>query len=220
MHDAVVISDLHLGSPNCQAKQLADFLETVPDITRRLVLNGDVFDSKDFRRLKRHHWHVLSRIRQMSDEVEVLWVRGNHDGQADHVSCLLGVEVVDELWVETAGRRLLCLHGDVFDSFISNRPWLTYLGDCVYHVFQWIDRSHAVARWLKRRCKSYMRNSEVVKRRALEYATQKGADLVTCGHTHHSEVDGRYSNSGCWTEAGNMTYLAVQDGEVVLSSWC
>jgi len=219
MDDALIISDLHLGSLNCQAKQLGRFLEAMPGRARRLVLNGDVFDSRDFRRLKRHHWHVLSELRRMSDHVDVVWLRGNHDGQADQVSCLLGLEVADEAWVESAGKRLLCLHGDVFDSWISNRPWVTHLGDCVYHAFQWIDNSHRVARWLKRRCKSYLRNSEVVKRRALEYMSHRGADLVTCGHTHAAEVSGRYSNSGCWTEAGACTYLAVRDGEVRLEQW-
>ncbi len=56
MYDAVVISDIHLGSANCQAKALVRFLEQIRHGTlgtRRLVLNGDVFDSIDFRRLKK-----------------------------------------------------------------------------------------------------------------------------------------------------------------------
>src|SRR4051812_22327466 len=53
--DAIVISDLHLGSDNCEAKAAAAFLQEVLDgrpTTRRLIINGDVFDSIDFRRLK------------------------------------------------------------------------------------------------------------------------------------------------------------------------
>src|SRR5262249_32215740 len=64
--DAVVISDLHLGSDNCQAKAAAAFLQDILDgtvATRRLIINGDVFDSIDFRRLKKTHWKVLSQIR-------------------------------------------------------------------------------------------------------------------------------------------------------------
>jgi UDP-2,3-diacylglucosamine pyrophosphatase LpxH len=29
VYDAVIISDIHLGSPNCQAKRLCAFLETI-----------------------------------------------------------------------------------------------------------------------------------------------------------------------------------------------
>src|SRR5947209_16201458 len=103
MHDAVIISDVHLGSENCQARQLSRFLDGVLDgelPTHRLILNGDVFDSIDFRRLKKHHWRVLSLLRKLSDRVEVLWINGNHDGPAEVVSHLLGVEVRDELVLE------------------------------------------------------------------------------------------------------------------------
>ena len=63
MFDAIIISDVHLGSENCQARQLTHFLESIHSetvLTRRLILNGDVFDSIDFRRLKKNHWKVLS----------------------------------------------------------------------------------------------------------------------------------------------------------------
>src|SRR6478672_2182761 len=117
MLDAVVISDIHLGSANSQAKALGRFLEEVRRgalATRRLILNGDVFDSIDFRRLKKHHWNVLSELRKLSDEVEITWINGNHDGPADVVSHLLGVEVSEELVVESGGRRVLFLHGHRF----------------------------------------------------------------------------------------------------------
>ena len=72
--DAIVLSDLHLGSENCQAKLLVEFLNALHHRrtrTRRLILNGDVFDSIDFRRLKKSHWKVLSLLRKLSDEIDV-----------------------------------------------------------------------------------------------------------------------------------------------------
>ena len=112
--DAVILSDIHLGSDNCQAKALVEFLESINDRrlrTKRLILNGDVFDSIDFRRLKKNHWKVLSEIRKLSDEIEVVWVAGNHDGSAEIVSHLVGVTVVDEIVVESDGQKVLFLHG-------------------------------------------------------------------------------------------------------------
>ena len=90
MYDAVVISDLHLGSPNCQAKQLARFLEGVrkgPLAAKRLILNGDVFDSIDFRRLKRRHWDVLSELRKLSDDVEIIWDRRAERDRRQQIEC-------------------------------------------------------------------------------------------------------------------------------------
>jgi UDP-2,3-diacylglucosamine pyrophosphatase LpxH len=71
--DAIILSDIHLGSKNCQAKNLVRFLEMLADeeiVTSCLVLNGDVFDSIDFRRLNKNHWKVLSLIRKLSDRID------------------------------------------------------------------------------------------------------------------------------------------------------
>ena len=122
MLDAVILSDLHLGSNNCEAKRVVELLERIVEgdmPTARLILNGDVFDSIDFRRLNKNHWKVLSLLRKMSDEVEVIWLAGNHDGSAEIISHLLGVTVEDEHVLETGNERLLILHGHTFDDFIQ-----------------------------------------------------------------------------------------------------
>jgi UDP-2,3-diacylglucosamine pyrophosphatase LpxH len=61
MYDSLIISDLHLGSEVCQAKKIEKFLSAIKDQelpTKELILNGDVFDSWDFRRLKKNHCTV------------------------------------------------------------------------------------------------------------------------------------------------------------------
>ncbi len=106
MYDALVISDTHLGSDNCQARPLVRFLEAVRAgelPTRRLILNGDVFDSIDFRRLTRRHWKVLSLVRKLSDQMEITWINGNHDGPSEIVSHLLGVTVRDPQRASSSG---------------------------------------------------------------------------------------------------------------------
>jgi metallophosphoesterase superfamily enzyme len=105
--DALIISDLHLGSDNCQAKSLAAFLKAILDgalPARQLIINGDVFDSIDFRRLKKTHWKVLSQIRHLSDKIDIVWICGNHDGSADIISHLLGVQVQEQLVLASGGR--------------------------------------------------------------------------------------------------------------------
>ena len=116
--DALIISDLHLGSDNCQAKLLAAFLQGMLDgrlPARRLIINGDVFDSIDFRRLKKTHWKVLSLIRHLSDKIDITWICGNHDGSADIISHLLGVHVKEHCVLESGGRRFLIIHGHQWD---------------------------------------------------------------------------------------------------------
>lgn len=219
MSDAIVISDLHLGSDVCQAKAIESFLDFVPTVTAHLVLNGDVFDSLDFQRLKKHHWNVLSKLRKMSDKIKVSWVCGNHDGQAEMLGHLLGVEVVDECVLESGSRSMLCLHGHQFDNFIEQHPWLTWLADEFYRLLQNLDKSHQLARWAKTSSKQFMHNARSVKERAVALMHKRGHDMVCCGHTHHAEAAFPYFNSGCWTEASCCGWVSVDRGTASLNGW-
>jgi UDP-2,3-diacylglucosamine pyrophosphatase LpxH len=220
--DAVILSDTHLGSDNCQARQLTRFLESVLDgevLTQRLILNGDVFDSIDFRRLKKHHWKVLSILRKLSDRIEISWINGNHDGPAEIISHLLGVEVSDEMVLESAGRKILIHHGHRFDDFIDNHPILTAIADAIYRLLQRIDHSHHFAKLAKRKSKIFLRCAAKIETKSIDYARKLGCAYVCCGHTHHALISERddvtYCNSGCWTEKP-CHYLAVLDGKVML----
>src|SRR5262245_7916781 len=225
MFDAVIISDLHLGSANCQARPLVQFLERIVRgelRTARLILNGDVFDSIDFRRLKKHHWKVLSLLRKLSDHVEIVWICGNHDGSAEVVSHLLGVTVCEEYVLTSGGEKVLVLHGHRFDEFIDNHPVLTFLADCVYSFLQRLDRDHYWARLAKRSSKTFLRCARQIEEKSKEYAARHHYRAVCCGHTHQAAENRNgpvhYFNGGCWTEMP-CTYLTVRDGHVELRSF-
>jgi UDP-2,3-diacylglucosamine pyrophosphatase LpxH len=225
MLDAVILSDIHLGSENCQAKRVGKMLDRLADgelPTRRLILNGDMFDSIDFRRLTKSHWKVLSRLRKLSDHLEITWLCGNHDGSAEIVSHLLGVEVRDDCILESGGQRILVLHGHVFDEFLDNHPVITWLADRVYHFLQWIDQTHRFAKLAKHGSKTFLRCARKIEERAVEMARRRHCTMVCCGHTHaaaaHVEQPIPYFNSGCWTELP-CTYLTVADGIIQLHSF-
>lgn len=225
MHDAIVISDLHLGSENCQASSLIAFLSEIRTDerpTKRLILNGDLFDSFDFRRLKKKHWKVLSLLRKLSDHVEVIWINGNHDGPAEIVSHLLGVDVMDEFIFDSGRRRILMLHGHRFDQFIDNYPWTTWLADRAYRLLQKLDRNQSIARTAKKSSNLFLRCARQIQERSVNYARYKGCQVVCCGHTHHAvekTCDGvAYYNSGSWTETP-CHYLCIQNGTIELCSY-
>ncbi len=225
MVDAIAISDLHLGSDNCEAESLVEFLESIRTgerATQRLILNGDVFDSIDFRRLKKHHWKVLSLIRKMSDELEIVWINGNHDGPSDIVSHLLGVEVMDEFSITSGSKRILFLHGHRFDEFIERHRITTWFADRIYRLLQRIDPSHGFARWAKRSSKMFLRCAAKIEAQSIAYAQSHGFDAVCCGHTHVAcaRMDGTipYFNSGCWTEKP-CGYLSIDDGIVTVQAF-
>jgi UDP-2,3-diacylglucosamine pyrophosphatase LpxH len=224
IYDCIVISDLHLGSDVCQARLLEDFLIWAVDHCRELVINGDIFDDLNFKRLTKRHFACLKVIRRNSDrdDLRVVWVRGNHDGPADTISHIVGVDILDEYVYDNGEVQLLILHGDQFDSIITDFPWLTEIACGIFYFIQ-KSMPHRAARWIRRITKRFQRNSQLIERRASEYAASRGYRFITCGHTHLplvAEHDGvLYLNSGTWTEAPPCPFVVVQGDQVRLEEW-
>ncbi len=224
IYDCLIISDLHLGSLVCQAKLLEEFLTWAASNARELVINGDIFDDLNFKRLTKRHFACLKVIRRNSDrdDFKVVWVRGNHDGPADIISHIVGVEILDEYVYRNGKIEVLILHGDQFDTFITEYKWLTEISCGIFYFIQkWMP--HRAARWIRRFTKRWQRNSELIERRATEYARGRGIANVTCGHTHlplESTIDGvHYINSGTWIEPPPCPFVSVRGADFRLESW-
>src|SRR5262245_42965140 len=183
IHHTIIVSDVPLGSHVCRANALLDTLDA--ETYDQLILLGDIFDDLNFRRLKTSHWRVLSRIRQLSDHVQVVWVEGNHDrGLSELTSHFLGVPVYQTyIWTQV-GRTMLAMHGHQFDHFLVDHPCISDLATWGYHSLQSRCRQRWLARRLKRLSKRWLRLSQQVAERALAYADTRQASDVFCGHTH------------------------------------
>src|SRR5262245_58143 len=163
-YDCLIVSDLHLGSDVCQAALLEEFLEWAVENTHELVINGDIFDDLNFKRLSKRHFACLKIIRRHSDrdDLRLIWVRGNHDGPADVVGHIVGVDVLDEYAFQNDRLRLLILHGDQFDRFVNNYGWLTELACGLFYYIQKYAPHHA-ARYIRRISKRWQRSSESIR---------------------------------------------------------
>jgi UDP-2,3-diacylglucosamine pyrophosphatase LpxH len=147
----------------------------------------------------------------MSDKLEVIWIAGNHDGPATTISELIGLHVFDEYILTSGDKKIMVVHGDKWDKFITERPVLTWIGDLIYSLLQRIG--HKYARMAKMNSKHYLHCQEVIREGATKYAKKHGCDAVCCGHVHSLYNDEFYYNSGCWTEPPGA-YLAVRDGKI------
>ena len=176
-YDCLVISDLHLGSDICQAGLLEEFLEWAGENTHELIINGDIFDDLNFNRLSKRHFACLKMIRRNSDrdDLRLVWVRGNHDGPAEVVGHIVGVEVLDEYIFENDRLRLLVLHGDQFDPFVNNYGLLTEIAcGLFYYIQKWAP--HHASRYLRRASKKWQRSSILIRDGAVAYAAPRAAD--------------------------------------------
>lgn len=214
--DTMIISDIHLGSEVCRSHELLKLLKSYS--FKRLILNGDVFDDLNFKRLRGDDWDFLNYIRRLSNpkrHCEVVWVAGNHDGVAEILSHLLGVEVFEEYSWEFGDQNYLAIHGHQFDTFLTENVVVSNVASYVYLLLQRMDSSQQrMSRWVKRTSKSWLSISEKIADDAIEHARGKGAQHVFCGHTHLSlkrESRGvTYYNSGCWTDKPSQ-YITIDE---------
>src|SRR5690606_21849566 len=136
---AIWISDLHIGTRQCRADLLLDFLRWHE--SEYLYLVGDIIDGWSLR--KSWFWRDIDNrlvrdiLRRANEGTAVIDVPGNHD-EAERDYCGLefaGVRLCEEAVHETAdGRKLLILHGDEFDSVVRYSKWLAHLGDRAYAI--------------------------------------------------------------------------------------
>jgi UDP-2,3-diacylglucosamine pyrophosphatase LpxH len=236
---AIFISDIHLGTPGCQAGHLLDFLRHTD--SRNLYLVGDIIDGWQLKRRwywQQSHNDVIQKVlRKARKGTQVTYIAGNHDEALRHFLGMAfgGIEIRAEAEHRTAdGRRFLVIHGDLFDAVVQGAKWLAYLGDHAYMLTlklnQWFNRARAhlglpywsLAQFLKQRVKNAVNYIGDFEAALAHEARKRGFDGVVCGHIHKAEirdVDGiTYCNDGDWVES--LTALVeLETGELRIIDW-
>ena len=236
---SVWISDLHLGTPGCQAVALLGFLKHFE--SEHLFLVGDIIDGWQLRRNwywpQAHNDVIQKLLRKARKGTRVMFIPGNHDEFARRYlgHDFGGIEVAEDWIHETAdGRRLWVIHGDLFDGVIQCAKWLAHVGDTLYEftlkLNRWLNSMRArlglpywsLSKYLKfkvKRAVNFIGDFEVAVARE---ARRRGAHGVVCGHIHHAElrdIDGiTYANDGDWVES--LTALVEHaDGRLEIIDW-
>ena len=133
--EVVVLSDIHLGTFGCHAKELTQYLSTIkPKI---LILNGDIIDIWQFRKsyFPKSHLTVIKKIIDMAAKgTQVYYITGNHDEMLRKFSdtSLGNIQLVDKLVLELDEKKAWIFHGDVFDVTMQHSKWLAKLGAVGY----------------------------------------------------------------------------------------
>jgi predicted phosphodiesterase len=185
------ISDVHLGSPICQAELTLKILEK--EKYDKLILCGDLLDSYNIHRLCKKQWNVLSALRKISKAKECIFIKGNHDRGLDTISALLGFNFKLEHIEEIGGKKFYFTHGDKWDYFIQVRPWLTEIASGIYYFLQKLDKKQKYTRKLKKKVKTWRSSADKVMQRVANYGDKVNCDVVVFGHTHmpcYKTIDG------------------------------
>ena len=226
--ELVVISDVHLGTYGCHAKELMSYLNSIKPKT--LVLNGDIIDIWQFRKsyFPPSHLKVLKKIISMSSKgTKVYYLTGNHDELLRKFTDIhLGnFSLLNKLLLEVDDKKAWIFHGDVFDASITHTKWLAKLGGWGYDFLILLNRAinwglvklgkepYSLSKKIKSSVKSAVKFVSDFENVCIELAIEKNYDYVICGHIHEPKIETisnekgstTYLNSGDWVE--NLTAL-------------
>ena len=233
--DVVVLSDVHLGTYGCRAKELVNYLKSIT--TNILILNGDIIDGWQFskRYFPGAHMMVLKEILQfVTNGTRVFYITGNHDEMMRRYTDIQigNFTLTDKLVLEIDNKMTWIFHGDVFDNTTKGgAKVLAKLGSSGYSLLIRFNRFiNFILKSLGRervsiskrvmagvnKAVSKINDFELI---AAELAIEKKYDYVICGHIHQPQKkvvetkDGQvtYLNSGDWVE--HCTALEYQQNE-------
>jgi UDP-2,3-diacylglucosamine pyrophosphatase LpxH len=231
--DVVVLSDVHLGTYGCKAKELLNYLRSIQP--GMLILNGDIIDGWQFskRFFPSLHMQVIREMMKfISHGTRVVYITGNHDEMMRKYTDLnIGhFTLTDKLVLEIDQQMTWIFHGDVFDNTTQGSArMIAKLGSNGYGLLILFNRLvNALLGFFGREKVSISKkimagvNKAVAKVNDLEQiasglAIEKKYDFVICGHIHQPAIktimqnDGKvvYMNSGDWVE--HMTALEYEN---------
>ncbi|PZR29291.1 MAG: UDP-2,3-diacylglucosamine hydrolase [Citrobacter freundii] len=233
--DVAVISDLHLGTYACRAKEFVSYLNSIEP--RLLILNGDIIDGWQFSKhyFPQHHITAIQQIfHLLSTGTRVIYITGNHDETLRRYADLhLGnFQLADKVVIEIDGKMNWIFHGDVFDHTTANSAkFWGKLGSNGYALLLGFNKMiNKLMRVIGKEKVSLSKNImeqfhkrfvriDAFETMIAEIAIEKKYDCVICGHIHQpgkrvfSNEKGTvtYLNSGDWVE--HMTALEYYNND-------
>jgi Uncharacterized protein conserved in bacteria len=234
--DILVISDVHLGTYGCHAKELLHYLKTVkPKI---VVLNGDIIDIWQFSKSywpKSHMKVVKHLFNWIGKGIKTYYVTGNHDEMLRKFEGLKmgSLRIVNKVLLDLPdNKKAWIFHGDVFDVTMQHSKWLARLGAVGYDILILINRFFnflservfgkgklSLSKKIKDSVKSAVSFINNFEQTSADIGIDNKFDFVVCGHIHHPEMrlitnekgSITYLNSGDWVE--NLSALEYANGE-------
>ncbi|MEP6948676.1 MAG: UDP-2,3-diacylglucosamine diphosphatase [Ginsengibacter sp.] len=237
--EILVLSDVHLGTYGCHARQLLSYLKTIKPKT--VVLNGDIIDIWQFskRYWPKSHMKIVKHVMNwMSKGVKIYYVTGNHDEMLrKFCGFKMGsFQIVNKVVLPMADNKTAWFfHGDVFDVTMQHSKWLAKLGAIGYDTLILINMFSnfiserifkkgklSFSKKIKNSVKSAVKFINNFETTAADIGISNKYDYVICGHIHHPEMKEitnqhgsiMYLNSGDWIE--NLTALEYNDGKWII----
>ncbi len=231
--DLVIISDVHLGTYGCHAKELLRYLKSIKP--KKIILNGDIIDIWNFKKQywPKEHMQIIKYLtKKIANGTPVIYITGNHDETLRKFTGfkMNNFTIVNKLLLDLDGEKAWVFHGDVFDVTMKHSKWLAKLGGKGYDLLILLNRfvnkiseklgrgKISFSKKIKDNVKSAVKFINNFEQVAADLAIDKNYKYVICGHIHQpiiKEIENAkgsviYLNSGDWVE--NLTSLEYHKG--------
>lgn len=237
---SIWISDLHLGSTQCQVDVLLDFLKH--NESEMLYLVGDIIDfwalSKKMYWPTEHNTVIQKILRKARHGTQVVYIPGNHDENVrEYDQYIFGDITVKKSDVHTSatGKKFLIVHGDEYDTIAQCHKWIAKIGNEGYDFLLWVNRmlriirkwlgiqsNFSLAAYVKFKVKNAVQFISDYEDSIVNTLKDQQLDGVICGHIHHAEIkdmDGfMYINTGDFVESCTAI-VEHTDGTLELVHW-
>lgn len=232
--DLVIISDIHLGTYGCHAKELLRYLKSIKP--KKIILNGDIIDIWNFKKQywPKEHMQIIKYLtKKIANDIPVIYITGNHDETLRKFSGfkMNNFTITNKLLLDLNGEKAWIFHGDVFDVTMKHSKWLAKLGGKGYDILILLNRfvnkiseklgrgKISFSKKIKDNVKSAVKFINNFEQVAADLAIDKNYKYVICGHIHQpviKEIHNQkgsvtYLNSGDWVE--NLTALEFHEGK-------
>ena len=238
--ELVVISDVHLGTYGCHAKELLNYLNSIKP--KKIILNGDIIDIWQFRKryFPKAHLLIIKKILSLATKgTKIYYITGNHDEKLRRFSNtkMGNIQIIDKLLINLDGKKPWFFHVDVFDASIQHAKWVAKLGGWGYDFLILFNRfinyflekagreKYSLSKKIKKSVKRAVKFIDDFEKTATDLAIDNEFDYVICGHIHQpciKKIDTlkgtcHYLNSGDWVE--NLTALEYNNERWTLYSY-
>lgn len=203
--NTLLVSDIHLGSVKSNGKDLLKLLVQKWGTYDKLILVGDVFDDLNFKRIPKEQWELVSFLRGKSNDIEIIWIYGNHDEDTFEVlRNLLGISIHDDYELNYNSTKFIIMHGHQLNPYYKIYQ---KVGNILTTLYSYIEKTDKLN--IRARFDQYFRDN--IKKYALKYIDKNTKyNYIICGHSHIPGIEGRYINTGSWVNS-TRSYLTINN---------
>lgn len=220
-YKTIIVSDLHLWSPDAKYKALERFLSN--NKCETLILNWDIIDT---RYLKVYWWRkpayevFLQNIQDIckKNKTKLHYLKGNHEEFLDEINAIKEIQILKDMTIESNWKTYYICHWHQFDKIEDHLKWLTYISFVLWSFLYRLNRQFNRFTWLfgipyfslvkeiKRIAKRIMVWwQEVFEEKLAKKCKRNKYDGIILWHLHKPENkiiwDIHYLNSWDWIES-------------------